>query len=425
MENAQKLPPLTEFQRQQAIRYASPHIAKLNSKSQYVCLDCGHQWHGEKAKTVICPECGRKLKVDTSRKYNFHESEYFAVTRKCNGFQVIRMFFIKTYLKRGSKAVHFIREAFQRWITPAGQNLIVGRRRHWLAYYCDSWDWGSEMELRSEHLAHSVSPCALVGKSSAIPELFRNGFNWQYHDCNPASLFSLLLKDNRIETLWKVGQYDLVRHFMKVGIYHLYRYWPSIRIAIRHHYNIKDSTVWLDLISFLFELREDIHNPKLICPINLQTTHDEYQRRVEVRRARERERRARQQELEAEQRYIDNAKQVLQDQQNYKRSKSKFFDLLFVDKELTIKPLVSIQEFIEEGQLHHHCVFACKYFNKENSLILHAMIDGTSVATIELNLENLEIVQCRGKFNTKPEHYDRIVSLINKNKGQIAQKNTA
>lgn len=425
VKSSESLPPLTKYQRQQAIKRASIHIAKLDSKGNYVCLECGHKWHGEKQEHIVCPECGVKLDVDTTRKRNFEDKDYFAVTRKCNGFQVVRVFFIHTWLKRGEKAERWVAEAFQRWILPNGESLIVARRRHWMSYYCDSWDWSSGLELRTEHEAHSISPYCIVGKTNVIPELSRNGFDGNFHQCGAASLFKYLLSDNRIETLWKVGQYELVKYFLQTKMCNLNSWWPTIKVVIRHHYHIDDATLWCDLLKFLIELGKDIHNPKLICPANLQEAHDEWQRRVEAKREREAERRARERELEEERRYISDIKRVMQDQRRYKREKSKFFDLELTDKELSVKPLVSVHEFLEEAKVHHHCVYTCKYFNKKTSLILHALIGGTSVATIEFNLENMEILQCRGKFNSKPEQYDRIVSLINKNKNQIAKRITA
>lgn len=425
VKSAESLPPLTEYQRQQAIKKISIHMAKLDSKGNYVCLDCGHQWHGEKADEVVCPTCGCKLKVDTSRKWNFEDKDYFAVTRQCNGFQVVRVFFIYTYLRRGEKAHRWIAEAFQRWITPKGESLIVSRLRHGMSRYCDAWNWGSDLELRSECEVHSISPTFIVGKTSVIPELIRNGFDGKYHGCSPASLFKHLLTNNRIETLWKVGQYELVRYFFRAGLYSLERFWPSIKVALKHHYHIKDGSLWCDLVRFLEELGKDVRNPRFICPTNLKAAHDEWHNKVEAKHRREEELRARRRQMDAEQRYFDDIKKAMHEQKRYKKQKSKFFGLQFSDNEIVVCPLKSVKEFIDEGKLMHHCVFTNKYYLRKDCLIFHALVDGVSVATIELNLESLEIVQCRGKHNLKPKLYDRIVALINKNKNQIAKRITA
>lgn len=431
VKSMETLPPLSDYQRQQAIEHVAEHIAKCDSKGNYVCLDCGHKWHGEKSKAVVCPECGAKLKVDTSRKWNFSSKDYFAIITRCNGLQVIRMFLMSTVLRRSEKAQYWIGEAFQRWITPDRVNVIVSRKRNFMAHYCDSWDWGSDLELRNEHYAHSIGPYKIIGKRSVIPELIRNGFDGNFHDANPHYLFNKLFENNKIETLWKVGQFALARHFI-YDSHHLNECWPSIKILMRHHYHVKDATMWCDLWGFLHELGKDVRNPKFICPQNLKATHDDWQRQVEAKREREHERLEReheewerQRELDRQREYISDVERVKADQCKYEEAKSKFFDLEFTDDELIVKPLVSVTEFLNEGNFHHHCVFTAKYYEKPQSLIFHALIDGISVATIEFNLERMEIMQCRGKHNSKPEQYDRIIALINKNKNQIIKKHTA
>lgn len=132
-----------------------------------------------------------------------------------------------------------------------------------------------------------------------------------------------------------------------------------------------------------------------------------------------------QRELDRERRYLANKKKIAEEESEYKESKSRYFDLEFKDSELTIKPLISIQEFIDEWHTLHHCVFVNKYYQKEESLILHALVDGVSIATIEMDINNLEIVQCRGIYNSVPPLQDRIIALIKANKNKIAQRRAA
>lgn len=275
-----------------------------------------------------------------------------------------------------------------------------------------------------EVAGHMVAPYKVVGQTRVIPEITRNGFRGDFHDVNPYKLFSSLLRNNRIETLWKVGQYELAKYFIRDSYYRFDEYWPSIKIAMRHHYQVRDASMWTDYLHCLKEMGKDIRNPKLIFPQDLVQAHDEWRTRLDNeqrRRAalREQERLARQGEE-----YF-KGKLYKKDERQYQKLKSKFFDLVFSDNEITIKPLVNIKEFAEEGKLMHHCVFSMKYFQKEQALIFHAMVEGTSVATIELNLQTLEVVQCRGPHNSKPELYDKIVKLIEDNKGKIASRISA
>lgn len=424
VKSAESLPPLSKHQQRQAIKVVAPHIAKLNSKGDYICLDCGHQWHGEKSEHVVCPECKSKLDVDTTRKRIFRYKDYFATITTCNGFQVIRMFMLHTNLVKEKKADHWMIEVFQRWISPKGENVIISRTRNMMCGYCDSWNYGSELDLRNEGYAHTVNPYAIIGRQIVIPELKKHGYDGNLHDCSPRNIFTALLSDNYVETLWKIGWANVAVHFIKSGN-RLSNYWPSIKIAIRHKYHISDASIWCDMVNMLNELGKDVRNPKFICPENLNEAHDYWQHKVQAKREVERERRLREQELARERRYLEDQKRAEEDELKYHQAMEKFLDLLFEDNELSVKPLMSVKEFIEEGNLHHHCVFSNKYYEKENCLIFHAMVGGISIATIELNLQNLEIVQCRGKYNQKPELYDRIIALIQSNKEQIAKRQSA
>ena len=405
------LSPLTDHQLKEALRKVAPHIAKYNSKKEYVCLDCGHKWNGAESKQIVCPHCATKLEVDKSRKRNFSDKAYFAVITKCHGFQVVRMFFMQTNLRQGSKLTYWICEAFQRWLTPDGKLTIVGRARHWLSHYCDCWNWGSDLEIRDENVGHSVTPWKVVGQSSVIPEIKRNGYSGNFHHCSPYTLFKRLLTDNKTETAWKVGQYKLIAHSMG-NFYVFEKYWPSIKIAIRHNYHISDPSTWYDLLDVLQYLRKDIRNPKFICPTNLKATHDYWVAKKQAK-IEEIERR-RQQE-----RYLANSDQ---DEAKYKKVKEKFLNLEFVDREIVVKPLQTVKEFMEEGVLMHHCIFTNRYYSKNNVLVLHALVEGVSIATIELSLEDFSITQCRGKHNSKPKDYERIMSLIQNNMSKIISK---
>lgn len=142
------LPTLSRHQKEEAIN-AMPHIAKCNSKGEYTCLECGHHWHEKKSESVVCPNCSRTLNVETDRKRNYKLTDYFAVVTKCNGFQVIRMILVKSILRQGTQANYQVMEVFQRWITPQGESVIVGKRRACFTYYIDIWDIDSDMDVNS------------------------------------------------------------------------------------------------------------------------------------------------------------------------------------------------------------------------------------------------------------------------------------
>ncbi len=415
---SQTLSPLSYYQHKEAVRKVAIHIAKYSPKRGYECLDCGHTWTGAEAKKVVCPHCLAKLDVDKTHKRKFCDRAYFAIVTKCQGFQVVRMFLMQTNLRKGSEPTYWIHEAFQHWLSPDGTPTIVGRARHWLSHYCDCWNWNSGMEIRNESYAHSVTPWKIVGQSSVIPEIKRNGYAGDFHNCSPYTLFKRLLTDNKTETAWKLGQYKLVAYSMAKS-YEFVKYWPSAKIAFRHKYQITDPSTWYDLLEALNYCGKDLRNPKFVCPDNLKEAHDFWIARKRAKIDEENRRIQRERQMTALQRYEANCKT---DEAQYKKAKSKFLDLEFIDKEIVVKPLQSVREFVDEGEYMHHCVFTNKYYSKDNVLILHALVEGISIATIEFSLENFSIVQCRGKYNKPPENYDRIMSLVQNNASIIMSK---
>lgn len=421
---ADKLPVLTSSMVRQAIKCVAPHIAKLNSKNEYICMDCGHSWKAGEAKTITCPHCAARLTVEKDRKRKHTVRDYFAVIKNVNGFQVIRMFLMTTSLYKGDKASYNIGEAFQRWIAPDGKNIIISRKRNFMPHYFDAWDWSSGLELRNEHYGHSVYPFKVIGSVTVIPQLRRNGFTGCIHACNPNSLLPALLINNKIETIWKSGQYELAKYCISHE-YVLNSNWQAIKITLRHHYEISDANMWFDLLRMLSTLGKDLHNPKFLCPSNLQEAHDHWHQKITAKEERDRRAAERQRIIKEEQSFIANHAFYEEREEIYRKAKSKFFDLQFVDNEIQIKPLVSIREFLDESHLMNHCVFSCKYYEKEESLILHALVNGVSIATIELNINTLEVVQCRGPYNQIPPMKDRIIKLITQNIHKIAQKRTA
>ena len=68
-----------------------------------------------------------------------------------------------------------------------------------------------------------------------------------------------------------------------------------------------------------------------------------------------------------------------------------------------------------EGDELGHCLFASSYYNKEHSLITSARVKGKLTETIEVNLDNMELIQNRGYDNQPTKYSKRIEKIINKN----------
>ena len=158
----------------------------------------------------------------------------------------------------------------------------------------------------------------------------------------------------------------------------------------------------------LRRLGKDIHSPKYVCPENLQEAHDTAQRKLQTKQDKEAEARRRQKAIENEERF-----QAL---------KAPFFGITFTDGVIQVKVLESVQEYLEEGKALHHCVFTNEYYLKKQSLILSARIDGKRIETIEVSLETMKVIQCRGLQNKNTEYHDRIIDLVNRNIRQIQSR---
>ena len=409
------LSPLSKTQREKAIINTLLHIVKRTSRGIFTCLECGYEWKSKEIPNkVMCPHCGIELTVDKTRKRSFYYKDYFNIITVREGIQVIRTFYIESRLKKGSQAQYYISEVFQKWIDPNGKTTLVSKRRS-MSYYIDQWIFSDKLEIRKEHLAHSIIPEYVYQRMKVIPEIKRNGFKGEFHNINPSLLFKEILTDNRCETLLKAGYADLLKYVLQNDKYGFDRYWQSIKICLRNGYKIVDSSMWWDMIIALDYLGKDIHNPKYVCPCDLIAEHDRWIRKKEEREEQERLKRIRD-------RYLADLKQQKIDDRAYRKAKSKFFGIAITDGEISIRVLKKVKDFYEVGAKLNHCVGTNHYYNKPKSLILSAEIDKKPVETIEVNLDSLEIVQCRGRHNQNTAYHDRIIELMRANMQHIARR---
>jgi hypothetical protein len=278
--------------------------------------------------------------------------------------------------------------------------------------YTDSWIHTSDIEVRAVSGAHmfraQISPNFIYPKMSVLKLFRRNGFKSSTHGVNPAKFFRLLARISRFETLLKAKQYDLLRFYAESRTRSDIEEWPQIRICIRHGYKVKNASDWVDYISLLKHFGRDINNPHYICPDNLKAEHDRY---VQKRRKQQ----------EAEESAKQRALFAVEDPE-YKKLKSRFFDIQINVDDLVIEPLKSVTEFIQAGDELKHCLFANNYHKRAESLILAAKRDGKYIETIEFSLENLKVIQSRGLRNKATEYNKIIVQTVNRNIHEIARR---
>lgn len=405
VELSTTLPPISEKQ----IAYASKHCFEHKAVKRsygYVCTHCGAT---SKTLEKKCPHCGYELKPLETRNRTFQGSEYYAIITKCQEFQVVRIFMVKTSVSIGKSAEYSFDEVIQQWIDTQGRCAYMTLRRAY-SYYIDQWNFGSELELRDRNPYGVYDPNPVVYPyKSVISEIKRNGFNGTFHGISPKDFFCAILLDNRIESLLKMGQTEMFRE--AVWGRGALKYWASILICQRHGYTIDDGRNWVDMMSILDQLGKDLHSPKYIMPTDIKSAHDHWVKKLHEKQNKER--------VERE------LREAKEKEAQFKEMKGKFFGVSISENEITISVLESVKDHILEGKALCHCVGHGGYAMRANSLILSAVVNGVKTETIEINLNDMTIAQCRGLQNSNSEYHDRIVDLMKRNIHQIKKRMTA
>lgn len=405
------LRPLPTAPRRWAFTNTINHYAFRLPKGRTTCMDCGHSWiMSEAAKKCKCPNCKSKLEVKETYTRKCQQKSYFNVITTCGEYQILRIFLLIVEMRKGFKASPAFLEIGQYWIAPNGKTALVALQRT-MGMYLDCFAFGSPMEIRKDsdtyqHIANQY----LYPKIKVIPELKRNGFDGNFHDIRPVSYFSMLLSAPQAETLLKEGNIRMLR-YMAGNTAEVKHFWASYLIAKRHGYDIPDLSTWYDYLRMLERFGRDTHSPKLIMPSNLFEAHDEYMRKVNRQREKER-------------READRIK-ALENEAKFKELKGRFFGLVFTDNEIEIKTLDSVAEYYNEGTTQHICVGTSQYYLKAESLVFSARIDGKIVATIEIDLKTLKVIQCRAACNKVSEYRERIENTIANHRKEIRARMTA
>jgi len=414
-EASRKLPKITDAQIRWASRNCIDHVGRRTNKGVITCLECGHSWQGDGplADTITdcnCPACNTKLKVETTRRYKFHDYGYVCITTACEGFQVLRFFYVECYIRLGSKPCYSHIEVVQRWIAPNGKYATFALLRS-MGCFVNGWIWASNLEIRPERELYNINPTCIYPRQKLIPEIARSGYKKPFGKLTPFDLIHTLLSQEKAETLLKTGQTALLHHFAYNNHRSIDKYWPSIRIAIRNGYMVKEASDWLDYLDLLRTFDRDLLNAKYVCPADLEAEHDRYVRK--------------RQEMRERKRYEEQRAQALEDEKRFMDMKGKFFGIAFTDGLIDIRVLESVDEILREGEAMHHCVFANRYHLKSDSLILSARIDSERIETIEFSLSKLAVMQSRGVCNNQTEYHNRIIDLVMKNVPQIKKRLTA
>ena len=384
----------------------------LATKTKLWCIDCGaeHPIAIVENDKAICPTCNTEITITKSRKRKFDQNYWVGFAELSCGeimgeVQVIRLFEVRSYHAKHTKPIITVMECVRQFI-PYDHSKIqyVARKRNMgQGYPC----YG-DLELRKINThndwVYNPYPHKFHPWSSFKSEYEKLGINKDLQGLSFLEASRLLMYNSKAETLLKVKEYGLLgecsRSFTRVN-----NHWPSIKIALRNKYTIEDAGMWLDYLDLLSFFRKDLHSPKYICPDNLKKVHDRYV--------------AKKNEYDKKKRLEDQKKKILRDEIDYKKSRGAFFGIRFTNGDLEVKVLESVKEFMEQSEVHHHCVYSSEYYKKKESLVMAAFKNGTPIETIEINLKNMEIVQSRGLYNSASPYNSDIKTLLSSNLGKI------
>jgi hypothetical protein len=406
-----KLKPITNKQEEWV--YAKFEKLSQVIRNTFNCFECGHsckvsQWESMLFKLenrTTCPVCKSVAKPHVGKLDFRRKIETFEFITTFKGWQVIRLVYGYKHIAKGQKANTQLFEVMQHWINPDGKIVSYSKPVNGLTRYIDSFVLYKDLELRHSQFKNSkqfdLSGYYLYPRVNVLPIVKRNGFNVKaLNTINAQLLIRAILTNNKVETLIKAKQYNL----LKTALYYDYRineFWNQIKIAIRNNYIIDNETMWTDYLRSMKELNKDLHNPKYVCPVDLHNEHQKALEKIRLKR-----RKIKLQEM---------LSKLHEENEEYIEHRHLFFDLHLKYDNLSIDVIKSVKQVYDEGVLLNHCVYENAYHKKQHSLLLSAKVNNEVVETVEVDLKNLIINQARGKDNHPSEYNELIVNLVTQN----------
>lgn len=329
---------------------------------------------------------------------------YYAVLEQKKEFSVVRYFsFVKHKMKD-----NVCREFMQVWVSAHG-NVVRAKQRFATYGYYDTFLMDSPMEVWTNrkngyyNRLTDISYSKLFVRSRKAEKVICNyrenqfyligkNYVWLPDDLHVDTfpfLETILKQRPRVAELLLLNRLQFKQEIVKLA-------WKHGYLTEELDYNL-----WSDTVSMAEKLHYDLRNPFYVCPMNLHTTHNLYTLRLEREEEREERQRTAMKRMNDElaKKYFENFIK-------------KFIGFKVENGSITIQPLKSIEEFKEEGEMMHHCVFACGYYKKPDTLILSAQVNGEHTETIEIDLKSFSIVQSRGVCNQPSEYHEQIISLL-------------
>ena len=398
----------------------------LESRGKCLCTACKHTWHikdsnVEEYKKLKCPHCGKTLEV-THHHQKVNRSAYFTVITTKANMQAVIWFLVTRSVSKTEDDFQFMHVGTE-WINTSGTRFSVEMPRFTMCWRKDQWIYGGKMELRRNSVFSRYLCASATYYARVLPVLKRNGWNGNHQfDTWFTDVARNLMGNKNFESWFKVGHYGVCLDWLHREIDHLNYYAKKaemsnsemtvIKLANRKHIVFDTKDKWKDYLDYLKDLEEldqDIHNPKILFPVDFQTTHQQISDRANRKRERERQLLIQRQNIEFMEQKAKKDKQVKAWMSKYVGC---FGDMRLNNSEFSVLPLISMDDFKCEAAHMHHCIVT--YYGKENTLLLSIEHDGKKCETAEVSLFGMgRIVQCRGVGNKPSDYHDEIVKMLN------------
>lgn len=382
------------------------------TKNGVTCMECGAYFDDKSNQSkMTCPNCGIEISVKLSRRRTYRDSGFISIVTAFREFQLIKHFRVSKNCRAGSASYFDCYEVCQNWITTDGEVVVVARPLLMNSAYISNPFSHGEMAIRNYRPdVHDVHSLRMIYEDS-LPGFRKLGLDRAIDNIAPVSLIRSLMYYPMVETVIKAGQDELVRWAVNGIPRRFEQYWNSIKICLRNNYIVEDAGIYADYLELLERYGKDLRNSYYVCPVDLKQSHYFYMKKKNrdderLRKKRDSEHLLKQKEKE----------------RMFIESKKNFFDLLITDGNINVIPLKSLEDFKNEGDTLHHCVFTNEYFDRKDSLILSARKDDEIIETVEVNLKKFNVTQSRAAYNKISKYHEDILSLVKSNMNIIKQK---
>ena len=262
------------------------------------CSRCGKDWKGAiEGDTATCPHCGAIGKVERSRKTTGEGMEYVQAIQTFRGWQVIRYTAIEWHFRKGCEVRIYDREVMQKWCQPGRPTVTLGAGLACYPWNCKiPYSLYGFLSVKEGWYYHEWMEVKIYPRISLLPVYRKNiVVKRDFLAFDAEKLLANIFSCPYLETLFKAGKSAQLKELVKLS--HLFsKYWPSVRVAVRHGYEPEDWVSYFDYLRMLGFLRYDMRSPRYVAPPDWQEIHGlvmaQYHNRLRAMQRRREEREA-------------------------------------------------------------------------------------------------------------------------------------